>query len=103
MNYGKAIQLLYRVENTEVIQLFGGNADKLERELERMAPGKFKFVVSMQRCSKSDREEQENAEFLLRAHPDLQIAHLEEQLLCEEGSDSLLFSALIDRYSELIP
>jgi len=39
MNYSKAIKLLYRVENPEVIQLFrvSGNTDKLERELERMA------------------------------------------------------------------
>jgi len=36
MNYSKAIKLLYRVENPEVVQLFGGNTDKLERELERM-------------------------------------------------------------------
>ena len=35
MNYAKAIKLLYRVENPEVVQLFGGNTDKLERELER--------------------------------------------------------------------
>ena len=51
MNYRKAIKLLYRVENPEVVQIFGGNTDKLERELERMARGKFKFVVSMQRYS----------------------------------------------------
>ena len=79
MNYAKAIKLLYRVENPEVVQLFGGNTDKLERELERMARRKFKFVVSMQRYAKFNREEQENAEFLLRAYPDLQIAYLEEE------------------------
>jgi 1,3-beta-glucan synthase len=33
MNYSKAIKLLYRVENPEVVQIFGGNTDKLEREL----------------------------------------------------------------------
>ena len=47
MNYAKAIKLLYRVENPEVVQMFGGNTDKLERELERIARRKFKFVVSM--------------------------------------------------------
>ena len=71
MNYSKVIKLLYRVENTEVIQLFGGNTDKLERELERMARRKFKFVVSMQRYSKFNKEEHENAKFVLRAYPDL--------------------------------
>jgi len=71
MNYSKAIKLLYRVENPEVVQLFGGNTDKLERELERMARRKFKFVVSMQRYSKFNKEEHENAKFVLRAYPDL--------------------------------
>jgi len=103
MNYSKAIKLLYRVENPEVVQLFGGNTDKLERELERMARRKFKFVVSMQRYSKFNREETENAEFLLRAYPDLQIAYLEEEAPRKEGGELRLFSALIDGHSEIIP
>ena len=85
MNYSKAIKLLYRVENPEVVQQFGGNTDKLERELERMARRKFKFVVSMQRFSKFNKEEHENAEFLLHAYPDLQIAYLEEEPPRKEG------------------
>ncbi|KAF8119311.1 glycosyltransferase family 48 protein [Boletus edulis] len=103
MNYAKAIKLLYRVENPEVVQLFGGNTDGLERELERMARRKFKFVVSMQRYSKFNKEEHENAEFLLRAYPDLQIAYLEEEPPRKEGGDPRLFSALIDGHSEFIP
>ncbi|KAF4579577.1 1,3-beta-D-glucan synthase [Pleurotus pulmonarius] len=102
MNYSKAIKLLYRVENPEVVQLFGGNTDKLERELERMARRKFKFVVSMQRYSKFNKEEQENAEFLLRAYPDLQIAYLEEAP-GKDGEDSKIYSSLIDGHSEFIP
>ncbi|KAI0919449.1 1,3-beta-D-glucan synthase [Taiwanofungus camphoratus] len=85
MNYTKAIKLPYRVENPEVVQCFGGNTDKLERELEHMARRKFKFVVSMQRYSKFSREEQENAEFLLRAYPDLQIAYLKEEPARKKG------------------
>ena len=103
MNYSKAIKLLYRVENPEVVQLFGGNTDKLERELERMARRKFKFVVSMQRYSKFNKEEHENAEFLLRAYPDLQLAYLEEEPPRKEGGDPRIFSALIDGHSEFIP
>src|SRR5260370_30566179 len=103
MNYSKAIKLLYRVENPEVVQLFGGNTDKLERELERMARRKFKFVVSMQRYSKFNKEEAENAEFLLRAYPDLQIAYLEEEAPRKEGGELLLFFTLIDGHSEIIP
>src|SRR5882762_6599499 len=79
MNYSKAIKLLYRVENPEVVQMFGGNTERLERELERMARRKFRFVISMQRYSKFSKEEVENTEFLLRAYPDLQIAYLEEE------------------------
>ncbi|KAF6752553.1 1,3-beta-glucan synthase component bgs4 [Ephemerocybe angulata] len=90
MNYAKAIKLLYRVENPEI------------RELERMARRKFKFVVSMQRYSKFNKEEQENAEFLLRAYPDLQIAYLEEEPPRKEGGDPHIFSALIDGHSEFI-
>ncbi|CAE6440205.1 unnamed protein product [Rhizoctonia solani] len=103
MNYAKAIKLLYRVENPEVVQLFGGNTEKLERELERMARRKFKFVVSMQRYSKFNKEEQENAEFLLRAYPDLQIAYLDEEPAKKEGGEPRLFSALIDGHSEFVP
>ena len=102
MNYAKAIKLLYRVENPEVIQLFGGNTDKLECELEHMARRKFKFVVSMQRYSKFNPVERENAEFLLRAYPDLQIAYLDEELPQREGGETRLFSTLADGHSEFI-
>lgn len=102
MNYSKAIKLLYRVENPEVVQHFGANPDKLERELERMARRKFKFLVSMQRYSKFNKEEHENAEFLLRAYPDLQIAYLEEEPPRREGGEPRIFSALIDGHSEFV-
>ncbi|EFY92417.1 1,3-beta-D-glucan synthase [Metarhizium acridum] len=102
MNYSRAIKLLYRVENPEVVQMFGGNSDKLERELERMARRKFKIVVSMQRYSKFKKEEMENAEFLLRAYPDLQIAYLDEEPPLAEGDEPRLYSALIDGHSEIM-
>lgn len=102
MNYSRAIKLLYRVENPEVVQMFGGNSDKLERELERMARRKFKIVVSMQRYAKFSPEERENTEFLLRAYPDLQIAYLDEEPPLNEGEDPRLYSALIDGHSELM-
>ncbi|KAH9011407.1 hypothetical protein EDB83DRAFT_2322191 [Lactarius deliciosus] len=50
---------------------FDGNTDKLERKLKHMAHRKFKFVVCMQRYSKFNKEEHENAEFSLRAYPEL--------------------------------
>ena len=102
MNYSRAIKLLYRVENPEVVQMFGGNSDKLERELERMARRKFKIVVSMQRYAKFNKEERENTEFLLRAYPDLQIAYLDEEPPIQEGHEPRLYSALIDGHCELM-
>ncbi|ORY60728.1 1,3-beta-glucan synthase component-domain-containing protein [Pseudomassariella vexata] len=102
MNYSRAIKLLYRVENPEVVQMFGGNSDKLERELERMARRKFKLCVSMQRFAKFKKEEMENAEFLLRAYPDLQIAYLDEEPPVTEGEEPRLYSALIDGHCELM-
>ncbi|EEY21314.1 1,3-beta-glucan synthase component bgs4 [Verticillium alfalfae VaMs.102] len=102
MNYSRAIKLLYRVENPEVVQMFGGNSDKLERELERMARRKFKIIVSMQRYAKFKKEEMENTEFLLRAYPDLQIAYLDEELPVAEGEEPRLYSALIDGHSEIM-
>jgi 1,3-beta-glucan synthase len=100
MNYSKAIKLLYRVENPGIVQNFGGSTEKLERELERMSRRKFKFVISMQRYSKFSKEELENAEFLLRAYPDLQIAYLDEEPNVK-GGDPRLFSTLIDGHSEI--
>lgn len=79
MDYSKAIKLLYRVENPDIVSMLGGNTEKLERELERMSRRKFKFTISMQRYSKFNKEEHENAELLLRAYPDLQIAYLDEE------------------------
>lgn len=102
MNYSRAIKLLYRVENPEVVQMFGGNSDKLERELERMARRKFKLCVSMQRYAKFKKEEMENAEFLLRAYPDLQIAYLDEEPPIAEGEEPRIYSALIDGHSEIM-
>ncbi|KAK9854006.1 Glycosyl transferase [Penicillium brevicompactum] len=102
MNYSRAIKLLYRVENPEVVQMFGGNSEKLERELERMARRKFRICVSMQRYAKFNKDERENTEFLLRAYPDLQIAYLDEEPPVNEGEEPRLYSALIDGHCELL-
>ncbi|KAI9233283.1 MAG: glycosyltransferase family 48 protein [Podila humilis] len=103
MNYSKAIKLLYRVENPEVVQQFGGNGDRLERELERLSSQKFKFVVSMQRFTKFNKEEMENAEFLLSTYPQLQIAYLDERPPEVEGEGPVVYSVLIDGHCEKMP
>ncbi|CAK7906254.1 1,3-beta-glucan synthase component Fks1p [[Candida] anglica] len=102
MNYARAIKLLYRVENPELVQYFGGDPEGLELALERMARRKFRFVVSMQRLSKFKDEELENAEFLLRAYPDLQIAYLDEEPALNEDEESRVYSALIDGHCEML-
>lgn len=102
MNYARAIKLLYRVENPEVVQMYGSNSSALEKELERMARRKFKMCVAMQRYAKFTKEERENAEFLLRAYPDLQIAYLDEEPPENEGEDPVIYSALIDGHSEIM-
>lgn len=102
MNYARAIKLLYRVENPELVQYYGGDDLGLEMALEKMARRKFKFVVSMQRMAKFKDDEMENAEFLLRAYPDLQIAFLDEEPPLEEGGQPRVFSALIDGHCEVL-
>ncbi|KAJ1978936.1 1,3-beta-D-glucan synthase [Dimargaris xerosporica] len=103
MNYVKAIKLLYRVESPEMVHILGGNgSEKLEKELDRMARRKFKFLVSMQRFTKFNKEERESVDFLLRTYPDLQIAYLEEIPSEEEGQLPRVFSCLIDGHSEVL-
>ncbi|CAG8558559.1 9541_t:CDS:2, partial [Ambispora leptoticha] len=103
MNYSKALKLLYRVENPDIVASYASNPERLERELSSMARRKFKFLVTMQRYSKFNKEEQENADFLLRAYPDLQIAYLEEQKPEKEGEENKIFSVLIDGHCEILP
>ncbi|KAG9065668.1 1,3-beta-D-glucan synthase [Linnemannia hyalina] len=103
MNYAKAIKLLYRIENPEVVHQFGGNGDRLERELDRISQQKFKFVVSMQRYTKFSKEEAENAEFLLQTYPSLQIAYLDERPPEAEGEEPIVYSVLIDGKCEILP
>ena len=102
MNYSRALKLLYRVENPEIVQMFGSNSEGLERELEKITRRKFKFLVSMQRMAKFKPHELENAEFLLRAYPDLQIAYLDEEPPLHEGEEPRIYSALIDGHCEIL-
>ncbi|CAN3377239.1 hypothetical protein DIURU_003510 [Diutina rugosa] len=102
MNYARAIKLLYRVENPELVQYFGGDPEGLELALEKMARRKFRFLVSMQRMSKFKDDEMENAEFLLRAYPDLQIAYLDEEPAANEDEEPRVFSSLIDGHCEML-
>ncbi|RIA87344.1 Glycosyltransferase Family 48 protein [Glomus cerebriforme] len=101
MNYSKAIKLLYRVENPDIIASCANDPEKLENELASMARRKFKFLISMQRYNEFDEDEQKNVDFLLRAYPDLQIAYL-DQVRENEGDKPKFFSVLIDGHCELL-
>jgi len=61
---------------------------------------KVKFIASVQQYSKFNKGKHENAEFLSRAHPELQIAYIEGGPSKKEGGDPQLFSALITGHSE---
>lgn len=102
MNYARAIKLLYRVENPEVVHAFGNRSDKLEQQLERMSRRKFKLLVSMQRYARFTKEEKENTEFVLRAYPDVQITYLDEEPSEIDGEEPKIFSTLIDGHSEIL-
>ena len=103
MNYSRAIKLLFCVDNPEVVQQFGSDTDKLERELKQMVRHKFKFVVLMQWFSKFNKEEHENAEFWLCAYSDFQIAYLEEELLRKEQGNPRIFCHLSMGTASLYP
>ncbi|SCV02431.1 LAME_0H00386g1_1 [Lachancea meyersii CBS 8951] len=99
MNYSKAIKLLYRIENPSMVQAFCTNFDDMERELRNLSRRKFRMVVAMQRFAKFDKEEQEAADLLLRAYPDMCISYLEE--IPEEDGEPKFYSCLIDGHCQV--
>ena len=54
----------------------------------------------MQLCSKFDKEDHKNTQFLLRPYPELQIAYLMEETARKDDGDPPLFSAPINGHSE---
>lgn len=76
MNYGKAIKLLYRIENPSMVHMYADNIDGLESELESMARRKFKMVVAMQRYTDFNQSEREAVDFILKVFPSISISYL---------------------------
>ncbi|CAC00551.1 1,3-beta-glucan synthase component bgs3 [Schizosaccharomyces pombe] len=97
MNYSRALKLLYRVEQPNLLDDCDGNFERLEHQLEQMAYRKFRLCISMQRYAKFNRDEYENAEFLLRAHPELQIAYLDQDP-SEDGEEPKVYATLINGF-----
>ncbi|KAI0243644.1 1,3-beta-D-glucan synthase [Massospora cicadina] len=100
MNYAKALKLLHRVENPELVHILGGNSEALETELDLMSRRKFNFLISMQRYTRFNKEERDNVEFLFKSYPDLQVAYLEEVPGDNEGEPPTMYSCLIDGHCE---
>ncbi|RCH98039.1 1,3-beta-D-glucan synthase, partial [Rhizopus stolonifer] len=96
MNYRKAIKLLYRVENPESSSHYGQDKEALENDLDRLAHRKFKFLVAMQRYAKFSPSEAEDAEFLFKAFPELQVAYVDEEAATEPEGETVFYSCLID-------
>ncbi|OZJ02389.1 1,3-beta-glucan synthase component FKS1 [Bifiguratus adelaidae] len=100
MNYQKALKLLHRVENPDLVHAFASLPERLESDLDQVANRKFKFVVSMQRYNKFSKEEVENADFLLQTYRDLQIAYIEEEPSRDSHQPATVYSVLIDGHCE---
>ncbi|KAJ9052707.1 1,3-beta-D-glucan synthase [Entomophthora muscae] len=100
MNYSKALKLLHRIENPELVHILGGNSEALETELDLMSRRKFNFLISMQRYTKFNKEERDNVEFLFKSYPDLQVGYLEDVPSETEGEAPTMFSCLIDGHCE---
>ncbi|KAI8967273.1 1,3-beta-glucan synthase component-domain-containing protein [Mycotypha africana] len=94
MNYKRAIQILFRVERPDIVKLYEDDKKKLNRDLNRLAHRKFRFLVAMQRYAKFSPAEAEDAELLLKAFPQLQIAYIDEEE--GEGGETIYYSCLID-------
>ncbi len=100
-NYARALKLLYRIENPGIVQHYYDDYVGLEHDLEAMANRKFKLVIAMQRYAKFNEAEKEDAEFLMRAYPELRVAYLDEEVNPEDPQDEKIFySCLIDGFSE---
>ncbi|WBW73649.1 primary septum and spore wall linear 1,3-beta-glucan synthase catalytic subunit Bgs1 [Schizosaccharomyces osmophilus] len=101
-NYSRALKLLYRTECPELVEWTNGDPARLDEELDVMANRKFRFCVSMQRYAKFTKEESENAEFLLRAYPDLQIAYMDEDAATRPAEERGIYSVLIDGHCPIM-
>ncbi|CAM0138283.1 unnamed protein product [Umbelopsis sp. WA50703] len=100
MNYTKALKILHRVENPEMAKAFNEDFDKEEHELDLIAQRKFRFLIAMQRYAKFNKEEAENAEYLLSVYPDLQIAYIDEEPPKLPGEETIYYSVLVDGHCE---
>lgn len=98
MNYNDAIQLLYRIENPSMLELYDNNQNALQDDLEQMSYRKFRMVVAMQRYAKFNEEEKESVELLLQSFPCMYISYLLEEE-DEKTGDVIYYSCLTNGHA----
>ncbi|AOW02192.1 YALI0C01411p [Yarrowia lipolytica CLIB122] len=101
MNYSRAIKLLYNVENPELLHHCQNDTRVFNQHLDMISRRKFRLLVSMQRLSKFDVQETENLEYLLKMHPELQVAYLDEDP-SQGGREPIVYASLIDGDSDIL-
>ncbi|VEU19610.1 DEKNAAC100311 [Brettanomyces naardenensis] len=85
LNYKKAIKLMHRVENPEMLEYFGG-AENAEKYLNVMALRKVRLLVSVQRLQQFSDSEREDLHVLLRSSPEIKVSCLETDVSPSDGS-----------------
>ncbi|KAG0656639.1 1,3-beta-glucan synthase component fks3 [Monosporozyma unispora] len=85
MNYAEAIRLLYRIESSSMLELYGNNPAALQIDLDSMSNRKFRMLVAMQRYSNFKKEERESVDILLQTYPNVYISYLLEEKDTESG------------------
>jgi 1,3-beta-glucan synthase len=102
VNYVRALKLLYRIENPDIVQYYRDDQESLENDLEAMAHRKFKMVIAMQRMTEFKSSEREETDFLLKAFPEIKIAYLEKAINPKDPEgEKIYYSCLVDGYSKL--
>ncbi|CEP22283.1 GSC1 [Cyberlindnera jadinii] len=102
VNYVRALKLLYRIENPDMVQFYKNDQQALEDDLEIMAHRKFKMVIAMQRLASFKAHEREETDFLLKAFPEIKVAYLlKEKNPNDPDGEQVFYSCLIDGYCKL--
>ncbi|KAI8970679.1 1,3-beta-glucan synthase component-domain-containing protein [Pilobolus umbonatus] len=102
MNYARALKILHRIEHPEEDELPELQKKQRDHRLDLIAHEKFRFLVTMQRYIKFNKEEREGCDYLLVEYPYLQIAYIDEQMDPDTGVITY-YSVLIDGHCQLLP
>ncbi|ONH67851.1 hypothetical protein BON22_2748 [Cyberlindnera fabianii] len=96
MNYVRALKLLFRIENPDIVLYHLDNNWALEQDLHAMSTRKFRMVVSMQRLQDFNLDERLDYLFLLRAFPEICVAYISKEM--NGDGEPVYYSCLVDGY-----